>query len=431
MQESFLHFIWQFQYFSKKDLTTSDGESINIVSPGVLNKDAGPDFSDTKILIGNVRWFGHTEIHIHSSDWAKHFHDEDPAYENVILHVVWKDDSQVKRKDGTLIPTLELKERIEHSLIINWQKLLRSDNTIPCAQQIHQVKDLVKLSMMDKALFERLQRKANLILKKLEANQNDWEETTYQLLAGNFGFKINSDFFLELSKALPLKIVLKHQDNIFQIEALIFGQAGFLSEGPDGIEEDNYFLSLQKEYLFLKHKYKLESFILQQHWKFLRLRPANFPTIRLAQLSMLLHKTGAIFSFIKEMEDPKQIIPKLSVLQSSYWCKHYNFNNISNGKIPGIGKSSVENIIINTVVPVLAAYGMYRQEQMYIDRSIGLLQEVASEENKIINFWKSAGIKASTAFDSQALIELYNNYCQQKKCLSCNIGTTLVKTSKN
>lgn len=430
MQESFLHFIWQFQYFSKKDLKTIEGEHLNIISPGILNKDAGPDFSNTKILIENVRWFGHTEIHINSSDWQKHLHSEDPSYENVILHVVWNDDQPVLRKDGTSIPTLELKNKIDDYLILNWQNLIKADHEIPCAQQINSVKELVKLSMMDKALFERLQTKANLILQKLELNNYDWEETTYQLLASNFGFKINSETFWELSKCLPLKIILKHQDNIFQLEALIFGQAGFLADGVEEIDKDHYFISLQKEYQYLRHKYNLTSFIQQHHWKFLRLRPANFPTIRAAQLSMLLHKNGAIFSYIKEMEDPKDIIPTLNILQSSYWCKHYHFNKASNAKIPGLGKSSRENIIINTIVPILAAYGMSRQEQIYIDRSIELLQELASEENKILNYWKSAGIKAATAFDSQALLELYKNYCQPRKCLSCNIGTTLIKTSK-
>jgi hypothetical protein len=430
MQESFLHFIWQFQYFSKKDLTTTDGESINIVSPGVLNKDAGPDFSNTKILIGKVRWFGHTEIHIHSSDWEKHFHDEDPAYENVVLHVVWKNDHPVIRKDGTLIPTLELKDRVDQYLILNWKKLVSTENEIPCAHQILTVKELVRFSMMDKVLFERLQKKANVVLQRLKDNENDWEETTFQLLAANFGFKINSDSFFDLSKSLPLKIILKHQENLFQIESLLFGQAGLLDNAPNDQDTDDYLLLLKKEFEFLKHKYHLKTFLQQHHWKFLRMRPANFPTIRIAQFSMLLHRTGALFSYIKDMEDPNDIIPKLNIKQSPYWCTHYHFNNTSNSKIPGLGRSSVENILINTIVPILAAYGMARQEQIYIDRSIELLQELPSEENKIIKYWKFAEIKAKNAFDSQALIELFNNYCQQKKCLECNIGTTLIRTSK-
>lgn len=427
MQEAFLHFIWQFQYFNKKDLFTNEGEILNILHPGIPNSDAGPDFTNAKVLIGNVQWHGQAEIHIFSSDWHRHEHANDAAYDNVILHVVWNDDKPLKRVDGSLIPTLELKKRVNEDLILKWQHLLKTEDRIPCSSQLLDVKELIRLSMLDKALFERLQMKANKIIKLLKENDNDWEATTYQLLASNFGFKINSIAFMELSKALPFKIILKHQDNIFQLEALLYGQAGLLD---DHIEED-YFISLKKEYLFLKHKYNLTSGNLPVYeWKFLRLRPANFPTIRIAQFAMLLHNLKKIFSFILEVESPEDILNTFSIKQSSYWQKHYHFAKTSQGKVPGLGKSSIENIIINTLSPLLAAYGISKQEQFYIDKSIELLQSVTSEDNKIMRYWNEAGLNAKTGFDSQALIQLFNEYCNKKKCLSCNIGTTLMKKAK-
>lgn len=425
MQEDFLHFVWQFQQFNKKGLTTSEGEAVNIIKPGVLNVDAGPDFRESKIIIGEVQWVGHTEIHIYASDWNQHNHDEDDAYNNVILHVVWENDQPLFRKDGSTIPVIELKQKISHDLIHKWEELAHNIVEIPCASQLYKVKDLIRLSMMDKALFERLEAKANAVLKMLENNGNDWENTTYQLLAGNFGFKINSEQFIALSHALPLKVLLKHQDNIFQLEALLFGQAGLLEHEDD---PDEYFLSLRKEYLFLKHKYDLDVSTFPVHeWKFLRLRPANFPTIRIAQFAMVLHKTSRIFSFIKEVESPVEIAQVFSVIQSAYWRKHYHFGKQGAGKIAGIGKSSIENIIINTIVPVLAAYGLYTQQQQYIDKGIELLQSVSAEENKITRLWAEANIKVKTGFDSQALIQLYNHYCRSRRCLSCNIGTTLIR----
>jgi hypothetical protein len=428
MQESFLHFVWQFQYFNKKDLFTCDGENLNIIHPGILNPDAGPDFLNTKILIGDVQWFGQAEVHIFSSDWNKHEHGDDAAYDNVILHIVWEDDKPVIRVDGSYIPTLSLKGRISEELILKWQNLIKSEGHIPCSGQIMEVKEIIRLSMMDKSLFERLQMKATRILNILQENGNDWETTTYQLLASNFGFKINSNAFLELSSSLPYKFLLKHQDNIFQMEALLFGQAGLLEENI----EDEYFYSMKKEFAFLKHKYNLlPANIPIYEWKFLRLRPANFPTIRIAQFAMLLHKLHNLFAYIKEVESPKELYKSFGIKQSSYWQKHYHFGKISQGKVSGLGKLSIENIIINTLAPLLAAYGISKQDQFYIDNSVELLQSVAPEDNKILRFWNDIGIYANSGFDSQSLIQLYNEYCSKRKCLSCNIGTTLLKKPGN
>ncbi|MDQ3395058.1 MAG: DUF2851 family protein [Bacteroidota bacterium] len=427
MQEAFLHFIWQFQYFNKKELFASDGEILNIIHPGILNTDAGPDFLNSKIILGDVQWFGQVEIHIFSSEWNKHGHSNNAAYDNVILHVVWHNDEPIIRKDGTPIPTLILKDKISEELIIKWQYLLKTEDAIPCSGQILSVKEIIRLSMMDKTLFERLQIKANKISEILRENGNDWEATTYQLLASNFGFKINGNSFLELSKALPHKLILKHQDNVFQIEALLFGQAGFLKETID----DDYFLSLKKEFEFLKHKYNLlPSNIPLYEWKFLRLRPANFPTIRLAQFAMLMHKVKNLFSFIKEVESPKDLYTTLNITQSSYWQKHYHFGKASQVKVPGLGKSSIENIIINTLSPLLAAYGIHKEEQYHVDHSVELLQSVASEDNKITRLWEAVGIQPKSGFDSQSLIQLYNEYCSKRKCLSCNIGTSILKKAK-
>ncbi len=426
MNESFLHYIWQFQYFQKIDLQTSQGEVINIVKQGIHNTDSGPDFSHAKIKIENIEWAGNVEIHVKSSEWYTHKHEQDAAYENVVLHVVWENDKPVYRKDQSLLPTLELKGRVDESLLASYKKLVNNPATIACEKKFSAVDSIVQLSMLDRALMQRLETKSILVTELLQANTGDWEETCYQWLARAFGFKVNSEPFFELAKAVPFKILLK-QENILEIEALLFGVAGMLVTKT----KDEYITSLFDEYQFLKKKFKLEASELSHtQWKFLRLRPANFPTIRIAQFATILHHHKNIFSQLIEIKNIDEVSQLLSLSQSRYWQKHYRFGKPAKGVVPALGQSSIENIVINTVVPLLVAYGKTKDDQDYIDKAVNLLQQIPGERNTITKGWEEIGLNVKTAFDSQASIELFNNFCKKRQCLNCSIGVAILRPAQ-
>jgi len=424
-KESFLHFIWQYQLFEKSDLQTTDGESLAIIKQGLHNTNAGPDFQDAQIILANVQWFGAVEIHTNSSDWQKHAHHHDQAYEKVILHVVWNEDVKLMHNDGSPLPTLSLKGKIEKQYIDKYQSLVEHRDIIPCAHYFTDIPEIVKFSMLDRALHSRQEHKSEEIMQVLEATNHNWEETTYRLLAKNFGFKVNAHPFLKLAENLPLKILLKHSSSLFQLEALLFGVAGFLKN----IEtSDIYWNNLQKEYQFLKHKYDLENKEINLHeWKFLRLRPANFPTIRIAQFAQLIHQHSNLFSLFTSFSEYKTFIKLLSIKQSAYWSEHYIFNTPSEKPTGRLGKSSIENIIINTVVPLLFALSKSKDELIFTEKAITLLENLPAEQNSITNTWLQLGFKNNNAFDSQASIELFNNYCDKRRCLECSIGTHIMK----
>lgn len=424
MNESFLHYIWQFQYFDKKDLRSSVGEDITVFNQGYKNTHAGPDFYNAKLKIDSIEWAGSVEIHIHSSGWREHKHQDDPAYENVVLHVVWEENEKIIRKDGTLLPTLELRSRVAQSLLLQYKRIIHSRSKIPCANAIGTVSRLIRISMLDKALMSRLESKASNILTSLQKNNADWEETCYQMLCKNFGFKVNTDPFLQLAQSLPYKILMKQSDQLVQMEALIFGQAGFLNETIN----DAYYLLLKREYTLLCKKYDLANRRMNKaQWRFLRLRPANFPTIRLAQLATLLYHQKNIFSRIVTLGSVKDLMPAFSAKPSAYWLHHYRFFKKQEKEIPALGKMSIDNLVINTIVPMLVAYGKAKDDQRYVDRAIQLLQETGSEENTILRSWEALGLDSKTAFDSQALIELHNSFCIRRRCLDCNIGFSLLQ----
>jgi hypothetical protein len=427
MQESLLHYIWQFQYFDKRDLKTSSGESVTVFHPGFRNTHAGPDFSQARIKIGDLEWIGNVEIHIHASGWKDHHHDQDAAYDNVVLHVVWKEDAAVSRKDKTSLPTLELAGRVDDNLLLRFNSIFLNPETIPCASSLSDVNPLIKLSMVEKALMSRLETKSKIVFKMLADSGNDWEEVCYQLLCKNFGFKVNADPFLMLAKNLPYKVIMKHGDKLLQIEALLFGQAGMLDERID----DDYFKLLKREHTLLSQKFGLESRKLNKaQWRFLRLRPANFPTIRLAQLAAILHVQKNIFSKFTDATSYKTLVNVLTAQQSAYWVNHYLFGKTIEEKIPGLGKSSIDNVIVNTVVPLMVAWSRSRDDQEGVDRAVQILHDVTGEENMITRKWTSFGLKPKNAFDSQALIELYNNFCLRRKCLDCSIGASLIRPSR-
>jgi hypothetical protein len=424
MHESFLHYLWQMQYFDKRELRTTDGEGIEVFNPGFLNTNAGPDFFNARIGIGSIDWVGSVEIHTHASAWYDHRHEQDRAYDNVILHVVWQDDKIITRSDQTRIPTLQLKGRVNESLIKTYRQLVTSSFSVPCQRSLPKVNDITRLSMLEKALLDRLERKATEVRVLCHQNGNSWEETFYQLLARNFGFKINADPLFQLAKRLPLKVLLRHADQLEQVEALLLGQAGFL----DGSRGDDYFQKLQREHHLLSKKYSLlENKMSKAQWRFLRLRPANFPTLRLAQLAALVHGRQNLFSGVIDSNDVRSLTELFTVPISDYWKNHYQFSKSSTNQAHELGMSSLENIIVNTVVPAWLAYGKLMDDQRFADRAVEVLQQLPAEENRITRVWKDLGMVAHTSFDSQSLIELYNNFCQKKNCLHCTIGAALMR----
>lgn len=422
MTESFLHYIWQYQYFNKNNLITSQGEAVEVFHPGIKNRNAGPDFSEARIKIGSLEWRGSVEIHIQASGWLDHHHEDDAAYERVILHVVWDEDKIISRSDGTGMPTLVLKNRVDPELWKRYRKLITSAETIPCAHSILKIAPVIRLSMMDKVLLQRLEKKALQIIALLERNKGDWNETTYQLLARTFGFKVNTEPFQMLSNVLAYRIILKHVNQPMQVEALLFGMAGMLEK----VVEDQYTILLKKEFALLAHKYSLANKMLNKaQWRFLRLRPANFPTIRLAQFAALLSKQPNLFSMLVQA-DYEQMVEALTFRQSAYWLRHYRFGKTAKS-VPVFGKSSRENVLINTVAPLLVAYGKQHDDQQYIDRALSILQHIPAEKNAITRQYSSLGMEVKSSFDSQALLELYADYCRKRRCLECSIGASLVK----
>ncbi len=423
MQESFLHFVWQHQYFDKTGLCASDGQPVNIIRPGFHNMNSGPDFGEATIKIGELDWRGSVEIHSRSSDWNVHGHTKDKAYDNVILHVVWEDDAQVLRNDGTEIPTLTLSDRVDPALVKKYRQLINHTSDIPCEGYIRQVNELLIQSMLDSTAMERLYQKSEEAGMLSERNGNDWEETTYQLFCKNFGFKTNADQFMRLAELVPFRILKKHSNNLQQIEALLFGQAGFLEEGS----RDAYSNELLKEFTFLHHKYQLKEPLSRHQWKFMRLRPANFPTLRIAQLAGILSDPSGLFSRAVEVKSKKQLLHIFKKGVGNYWKMHYQFGREATADVSLIGAGSIENIGINTVAPVLIAYGKSIDDQGYVDQAVALLQELATENNKITRTLKKCGIVTRTAFESQGAIQLYNHYCLKKRCLSCKIGVDIIR----
>ena len=421
MNESLLYYIWQFQYFSKENLQTLEGESITIFNTGFLNTNAGPDFNQAKIKIGSIEWAGNVEIHRKASDWLLHKHSRDEAYNNVILHVVWEGDQLITRADGSMLPTLTLKGRVDENLLQRYGKLVNSASSIPCERSLPNIDPIKKISMLDNALIQRLQAKAKSVDALLEDTFGDWQETTYRLLAKNFGFKVNADSFLRLAKSIPYKLIQKHQSSLLQIEALLFGQAGMLETKT----KDPYVTSLFQEYDFLSKKYSLqETRMHPSQWKFLRLRPANFPTLRIAQFASLLHSAN-LFSSVMEAISYNKLVEFFSTAPSHYWKTHYHFAKKSKGEVAGIGLSSKENIVINTIAPLWMAYGQAKDDQHFIDRAMEILHHIPAENNKITREWSVRGFTVKSAYDSQALIEQYTNFCKKRQCLNCEVGITL------
>ena len=415
MREEFLYYLWENRLIDK-NLKTMEGEQVEVVATGYRNTDSGPDFLEAKIQIGDKLWAGHVEIHVKSSDWNRHGHQNDKAYQNVILHVVYENDIQVND-----IPTLELKGHFDESLFAQYQKLISSKNWIPCEKNIAQVPIFTRLSWLDRMAVERLESKSETVSKLLETNQFDWEDALYKLLMRYFGLKVNNEAFEYLANILPFKTLLKHADNLLQVEAMLMGCAGFLED--DFTEE--YPLLLKREFAVMKAKFNLLT-MPAERWKFMRMRPSNFPTIRLAQMAQLIHKNGCLFSKIKAAKNTAEVKALFDVEASEYWEMHWRFGVSTESKPKHLGKTTADVLIINAVAPLLFCYGKLHKDDSYCETALQFLEETEAEDNAVIRHYAQCGIKAENAMQTQALLHLYSYFCKRKRCIECRIGNVLL-----
>jgi len=416
MTEKLLQFIWGFGYFNKSSLATTKGEPLLIIFPGSLNKNQGPDFSSAKIKIGSTTFAGNVELHLKTSDWTKHGHESDAHYRNVILHVVYEHDVEVNN-----VPVFELSSRVSVLLLNRYESFMHNASFIPCGGNIISVKELIWKGWKERLLVERLSRKAEHVLRLFEASNCHWEETFWWMLARAFGGKINGDAFEAMARSVPVNLLAKHKTSLHQLESLLLGQANLLN----GAFEEDYPKLLQREYRFLKSKYNLQPAAVPV--LFLRMRPGNFPTVRLAQLAALIHQTAHLFSRIIEAQNLGEITGAFAVAANDFWHYHYTFKEASSFKKKTIGVDMADNVIINTVVPVLFAYGLSRNEEKYKDKALRWLDETCAEVNSVTKGFESIGIKNRSAYDSQALLELRNEYCSEKRCLNCSVGNHLLR----
>jgi hypothetical protein len=424
MTEKLLQFIWQFQYFNKSSLVTEQGDTLQIIKSGNLNTNQGPDFLNASIKLNNVTLVGNIEIHIKSFQWHQHNHSIDPNYKNIILHIVWENNEQIIDDNNREIPTLVLQNLVPKVLIDRYIVLMEDAPTLPCSNFLPALTDLGWMAWKERLATERLLDKSEIVLKKFTINNNNWEETFWHLLAYNFGLKVNADFFKQIAETISVTTLAKHKNQIHQLEAFLLGQANLLNE----TFTNDYPKLLQKEYQFLKKKHSLKT--IQGSCLFLRMRPANFPTIRLAQLAMLISNSSHLFSKIKEMKSIKEVQNLFNVTCNDYWHYHFTLTDETSAYEPKrLGKQMIESITINTIIPVLFAYGHYCKEDDYKLKAIQWLQEIKAENNNITKQWELYKIENKNAFDSQALIQLTNQYCKSKNCLNCAIGNKVLKQS--
>lgn len=420
--EDFLHYLWKFRLFEQRNLHTISGEPIKILDVGLHNTHSGPDFQNSLIKIGDTLWAGNVEIHRRSSDWARHKHQTDPSYDNVILHVVGKHDQKVTRIDGSIIPTLSLDKLIPRKLTEAYLNLVENMDWIPCGRQISKVDDLHLRTWLYRVEIERLEQKSDSVRELLTDVKGSWDDAFYICLARNFGFKTNTMPFEMLARSLPQHLLARYKDKPMQIESLIFGQAGFLQ----GNLKDEYPQSLKTEYDFLKKKHGLKAMD-RYLWKHMRMRPVNFPAARLAQFAALIIRSSHLFSKILAEQDGKSIINMFRPLPvNEYWHSHYRLDIPAARRCPGIGEQAVNNILINTVATFLIAYGKQTGSPDHINRGISLLENLPPETNTLTERFKEISIKPDNAFFSQSLIQLKKAYCDEKKCLSCGIGIKLL-----
>ena len=422
IQEDFLHFVWQHQYFNSNTLKTTDSKTVEVVKTGFHNDLAGPDFKEASIRIDGILWIGSIEIHIKSSDWYSHKHESDPNYENVILHVVYHHNQIIMHPNGQPIPTLELKGLIKPGLLARYQGIMNSQFDIPCSELFQKVRSVTRLTMLEAVLVRRLERKGRTFKEILDRNNQDWEQSTYEWLARGFGFKTNSENMLDLAKSVPLKVLQKHSD-LKQWEAMLFGASGLLNV----TDHDVYANELRREYAFLERKYEIKSSLSYNQWHFSGVRPTNFPTLRIAQFAALVHANQNLFSLFTQFSSVKELQKLLQISQSEYWEHHLNFGVENTKESKGLSKTAVQSLMINTIAPLFVAYAEYKENNDMLDLAMNILMSLPAENNHIVRKWQELGWNMNSSFDSQGLIELFNEFCIPKKCMECKIGVELVK----
>ena len=418
--ERLLHYVWKYKLYASTSLATTEGLPIAVIDPGIQNTDAGPDFFNAKIKIDGTVWAGSVEIHEKASDWLLHHHDSDKAYDSVILHVTGVNDASICRMNGEPIPQLIL--TCPDYVCRNYHELVETESYPPCYRIIPTLSIFTIHSWMSALQLERFEQKASQLSERLKRCNSNWEDAFFITLARNFGFGLNGDAFETWANRIPLRAVDKHRDELFQIEAFFFGQAGLLQ----GTAGDEYYLRLKKEYEYLSHKFELTPMDVSQ-WRFLRLRPTNFPHIRIAQLAVLYHRSYGLLSRIMEAETVTKVHEILKGGTSAYWVNHYTFEHLSPSRPKTLSNSSLDLLIINTVATFLYSYGIHKGKEEYCARAGAFLEELKAEYNYITRMWEQCGIKAANASDSQALIQLKKEYCDKKKCLYCRIGYEYLK----
>jgi hypothetical protein len=423
--EAFLHYIWQYRLFEMNNLRTDEGRHIEVIHPGHLNTGAGPDFFDARLRIDGTLWAGNVEIHIHASDWHRHNHHNDKAYDNCILHVVYENDAAALRTDGERLPAVEIKNKFSPQLWDNYLKLIGTKGWIPCQDRLPEIDIHTWKITIDKMILERMENRVQQIFIALKGNKDDWEECFYQFLAKNFGFQLNAMPFEMLARSLPLKIIRKERDKLDHIEALLFGQSGMLAEKF----EEEYPKYLTGLYQHLAKKYSLKN-IHVSAWKLLRLRPVNFPALRIAQFAVVLKECPALFSTLTNLSSVENIKSLFNISASPYWNTHYHFSKKSEFRIKRLGESSVKNLLINTCIPFLYAWGKYNGQNENMHKSVSFLSELSAEENHLVTKWKETGVHVNSAVDTQALTQLKIVHCSEKKCLTCSIGNKLINYLK-
>ena len=420
MKEDFLHYVWQYKKFAFTNLKTVSGQELTIIHSGYYIQQAGPDFFNAQIVIDNQKWAGNIEIHLKSSDWYVHHHQTDANYDNVILHVVWEHDTDVFRKNNTVIPVLELKQQIPTEILRQYNNLFAQKKWINCENQISFVDEFTISNWIERLFFERLEKKANEVEKLLQKNSFDWEATFFQLLAKSFGLNTNGEAFLKMAESIPYSIIKKERYEVESLEALFFGATGLL----EGENEDIYFNDLKKRWNYLKHKYELK-IDYYQSVQFFKHRPDNFPTIRLAQLAQLIVKQHQLFQSLVNVHSINQIYLFFNCNVSEYWQSNYVFDKPHAIKNKRVTKNFIDLLILNCILPIKFAFG-HVHGNIIPELLVGLASEIISEKNTIIDKFNGIGLVSSNSYQSQALLQLKKEYCNTNKCLSCAIGQKLI-----
>lgn len=428
--EQLLHYVFKHKMFPLRELKTTDGKPVEVIDPGLHNRNAGPDFFNSKVVIGDTMWVGNVEIHDKSSDWYLHGHDRDSRYDNVVLHVAGEIDTDVKNSRGEYLQQMQLE--VPPLVREHYEELLKTDSYPPCYKVMPSLTPLKIHAWMAALQTERLEQKTEAIRRRVELCGGSWEEAYFMTLARSYGFSINSDAFEQWARAIPLQAVAHHRDDLFQIEAIFMGQAGLLELNtiPDYYQQtalnEGYFAKLRNEYLYLAHKFSMKPMDYKL-WRFLRLRPQNFPHIRISQLANLYYQRKAGLSQLIECDTIEQLKALLSSHVTPYWETHYTFGSTSDMNKKHLSYGSINLLMINTAIPMLFAVGRHRGKEVLCDRAFDFLEQLKAENNNIIRMWQQVGLPVKTAGDSQALIQLKKEYCDKKDCLRCRFGYEYLK----